>query len=123
MNIYTQLKRMEPDEYFAYLKDAIDKFKKTPDAVEFMFDFRHMNYMPYDESERGITSEVITEFLESIDVLPAFGTGIIPIFHTQFTVYKMNFKGKMITYCTVGNNHQYRPKPIVPAYNNEDAEF
>lgn len=122
MNVYTQLKRMAPDEYFAYLKEEVDKFKKTPDAVEFMFDFRRMEYFPYDESDNAITSETIAEFLESIDVLPAFSTGIIPIFHTQFTIYKTKFKGKMITYCTVGENHRYRPKPI-PACNNEDTEF
>ena len=120
MNVYTQLKRMTPDEYFAYLKEEIDKFKKTPDAVEFMFDFRRMEYFPYDESENAITSETIAEFLESVDVLPAFVTGTIPIFHTQFTIYKTKFKGKMITYCTVDFRH--RPK-INPVCNNEDAEF
>jgi hypothetical protein len=122
MNVYTQLKRMTPDEYFAYLKEEIDKFKKTPDAIEFMFDFRHMEYFPYNESEKAITSETIAEFLEGIDVLPAFGTGIIPIFHTQFTLYKTNFKGKMLTYCNVSENHRYRPKMNYTG-NNENDEF
>lgn len=122
MNVYTQLKRMAPDEYFAYLKEEIDKFKKTPNAVEFMFDFRRMNYAAYDEFEKTITSETVADFLGSIDVFPAFGTGSFPVFYIQFTVYKTNYKGKMIAYCTVGENHRYRPKPI-PACNNEDTEF
>ena len=117
MNVYTQLKRMTPDEYFAYLKEEIDKFKKTPDAVEFMFDFRRMNH---DEFEKTITLEDVAEFLESIDVLPAFGTCRFPIYYTQFAVYKANFKGKMVTYCTVDEHYRHLPKMNC---NNENAEF
>ena len=122
MNIYTQLKKMTPDEYFAYLKEAIEKFKKTPDAIEFTFDFRRMNYIAYDESEKIVTEEDIVKFLEDADVLPAFGTGSFPISHVGFAVYKANFKGKMVTYCTINENYRYFHPKANPACN-ENSEF
>ena len=123
MNVYTQLKRMTPDAYFAYLKEEIDKFKNTPDAIEFTFDFRRMSYISYDESEKVVTLEAIAEFLESVDVLPAFGTGSYPLPYIQFAVYKVNFKGKIATYCTINDNPlRHRPKMNYTG-NNENEEF